>query len=86
MTNVRFEDFQNDMKTMRAVELDLIIIGEAVNTISEEVQEAHPEIAWHLMRRMRNRLVHDYFSVSPRILWDTIQQDLPPLADSLLKL
>lgn len=66
VTNVPFEEFQDDMKTMRAVELDLIIIGEAANTIPEEVQAAHPEIAWHLMRGMRNRLVHTYFSVSPK--------------------
>jgi uncharacterized protein with HEPN domain len=86
VTNVRFEEFQDDLKTMRAVELDLIILGEAANTIPEEVEEAHPEIAWHLMRGMRNRLVHTYFSVSPKILWDTIHQDLPPLALALAKL
>jgi uncharacterized protein with HEPN domain len=61
VANMRFEEFQDDMKTMRAVELDLIIIGEAAINIPEEVQEAHPEIAWHLMRGMRNRLVHTYF-------------------------
>lgn len=71
---------------MRAIELDLIIIGEAANAIPEEVQEAHSEIAWHLMRGMRNRLIHTYFSVSPKILWDTIHQDLPPLDDTLVKL
>lgn len=86
VTDTRFEEFQDDLKTIRAVELDLIIIGEAANTISEEVQEAHPEIAWHLMRGMRNRLVHTYFLVAPKILWDTIHQDLPPLAESLMRL
>jgi len=68
---------------MRAVELDLIIIGEAANTIPEDIQETYPEISWQLMRGMLNRLVHTYFSVSPQILWDTIQQDLPPLVESL---
>lgn len=71
------------MKTMRAVELNLIIIGEAANSIPEEVQDAHPEIAWHLMRAMRNQLIHTYFSVSPQILWDTIHYDLPPLNELL---
>lgn len=78
-----FEDFQSDLRTIRAVELDLIIIGEAATGIPEDVQDAHPEIAWHLMRGMRNQLVHAYFSISPQILWDTIHQDLPPLAKSL---
>lgn len=86
VANMDFEVFQNDTKTMRAVELDLIIIGEATQSIPQEVQEAHPEVAWHLMRGMRNRLVHSYFSASPRILWDTIHQDLPTLAETLLGL
>ncbi len=63
VANTGFEEFQDDLKTMRAVELDLIIIGKAANTIPEEVEEAHPEIAWYLMHGMRNRLVHTYFSV-----------------------
>ena len=84
--NLSFEQFQDDLKTIRAVELNLIIIGEAANGIPEEIQNQHAQIGWHLMCAMRNRLVHTYFSVSPKILWDTIQVDLPPLAKSLQEL
>lgn len=81
-----YENFQNDLKTIRAIELDFIILGEAANAIPDEIQEAYPEISWQLMRGIRNRLVHTYFSVSPKILWDTIEQDLPPLEKSLKKI
>jgi uncharacterized protein with HEPN domain len=77
------ETFAADTKAIKAVELDLIIIGEAASHISPEVQRDHPQIPWNLMRAMRNRLVHVYFSVDPRIIWDTIRNDLPPLAQSL---
>jgi uncharacterized protein with HEPN domain len=83
-----FDAFRNDAKTIRAVELDFIIIGEAANRIPETVQAAYPEIPWHLMRAMRNRLVHVYFSVDPQVVWDTIHNDLPPLIpllESLLR-
>ena len=86
VADIGFADFQNDLKTMRAVELNIIVIGEATNAIPEDVQENHPQIAWQLMRGMRNRLVHTYFLISPQILWDTIQQDLPPVAESLEKI
>ena len=86
VSTMEFIDFKNDIKTMRAVELNFIIIGEAANAIPEEVQKAYPQIAWQLMSGMRNRLVHTYFWVSPQILWDTIQQDLPPVAESLEKI
>ena len=59
-----FDALRNDPKTLRAVELDFIIIGEAAHHIPETVQAAHPEIPWHLMRAMRNRLVHVYWRFS----------------------
>jgi len=80
---IAFEALRYDAKTMRAVALDFIIIGEAASHIPEEVERAHPEVPWHLMRAMRNRLVHAYFSIDPQIVWDTIYHDLPPLVPLL---
>ena len=50
------------------------------------MQEAHSEIPWHLMRALRNRLVHDYFSVDPKIVLDAVHNDLPPLVGPLKQL
>jgi uncharacterized protein with HEPN domain len=38
------------------------------------------------MRAMRNRLVHVYFEADPRLVWDTVENDLPPLIPALEKL
>ncbi len=81
-----FDEFQNDIKTLRAIELDFIIIGAAVNDIPDNIQQSHPEIPWHFMRAMRNRLVHVYFEVDPQLVWDTIKVDLPDLVENLKKL
>jgi uncharacterized protein with HEPN domain len=83
MNGMDFETFRQDVKTIRAVELNFIIIGEAAGGISDEVIDAHPEIPWHLMRSMRNRLVHVYFEVDPKLVWDTVMNDIPPLISSL---
>jgi uncharacterized protein with HEPN domain len=32
---------------------------------------------------MRNRLVHAYFGINLDVIWQTVQQDLPPLIDLL---
>jgi len=73
------ERFQTDLKTVRAVELDFIVIGEAAIAIPDQVQERYPAVPWHLMRGMRNRLVHAYFAVDEQVMWDTVQNDLPLL-------
>ena len=78
-----FETFQADEKTIRAVEMNLIIIGEAAGQIPDEIQEEHAQIPWSLMRAMRNRMAHVYFSVDEKLLWETVTQDLNPLVPSL---
>jgi uncharacterized protein with HEPN domain len=35
---------------------------------------------------MRNRLIHAYFDINLDILWQTINEDLPPLIDELEKI
>jgi uncharacterized protein with HEPN domain len=32
---------------------------------------------------MRNRLIHGYFDVNLDIVWETVQNDLPPLVATL---
>ena len=81
-----FESFKVDDRSIRAVEMNFIIIGEAANQIPEEVEERHTSIPWSLMRAMRNRIVHVYFKVDEKVMWDTVQNDLPPLVPELEKL
>jgi uncharacterized protein with HEPN domain len=35
---------------------------------------------------MRDRVVHDYFGISLDIVWDVIQNHVPPLRDKLGRL
>jgi uncharacterized protein with HEPN domain len=82
-----FEAFQRDDKTIRAVEMNLIIIGEAAGQIPDNVQEAHSQIPWSLMRAMRNRMAHVYFSVDEHLLWETATEELDelvPLLEAIL--
>ena len=78
--------FKEDDKSIRAVEMNFIIIGEAANQIPEEVEEKYTAIPWTLMRAMRNRIVHVYFKVDEKLMWDTIQTDLPPLISRTRKI
>lgn len=81
--NMNFGEFQEERKTLRAVTADFIIIGEAAVNMPGDVVSSHPEVPWHVMSGMRNALVHAYFDIDSRIVWDTIQQDLPNLVRPL---
>ena len=55
------------------------IIGEVAGRISVQFQEAHPEIPWHAMTGMRNRMIHGYDDIDFNIVWNTVQESIPLL-------
>ena len=67
------------MKTRRAIERSIEIIGEAMNRILK----INPEIGISDSRKIvdtRNRIVHGYDKISDEIIWLVVQRYLPILA------
>jgi len=73
------EDFKKDRKTFSATIRELEIIGEAVNNISDELKQKYLHVLWQEIRSFRNKIVHEYFGVDIRIVWDIITNELPIL-------
>ena len=70
--------FQKDLKTRKAVERNIEIIGEAKDRILEKA----PDILISDSRKIvdtRNRIIHGYDSVSADVLWLIINRHLPIL-------
>ena len=78
-----YESFATDERTVDAVVRNITVIGEATRNIPAEVVARHSEIPWNEMRNMRNVVMHGYFGVSTRIVWETVANDLPPLVHLL---
>ena len=74
-----FSEFENDDLHQLAILKSVEIIGEAASRISEETKAGHPDIPWAEIIELRNRLVHAYFAIQLDIVWQTVQEDLPPL-------
>jgi uncharacterized protein with HEPN domain len=51
--------------------------------VSVETRAAHPDIPWKDIAGIRDRVVHDYFGVSLDIVWDVVQNHVPPLRERL---
>lgn len=59
------------------------VVGEAAARISNDTKEAHPEIPWHEIVGLRNRIVHVYFEIDPGLVWQIVHEDLPTLISQL---
>jgi uncharacterized protein with HEPN domain len=61
----------------------LQIIGEAANRLSETVRTSHPEIPWEKIIGMRHVLVHGYFEIDLRLVWEAVERDIPDLKNKV---
>ena len=78
-----FEAFERDETLRRAFVRSLEIIGEATKQLPPALLERYPAVPWRQVTRMRDRLIHGYFSVSDRVVWDTVQSGIPVLATTV---
>lgn len=85
VANVSWDDFQLDLMRQAAVTRQLEIIGEAARRISENSQAEIPEIPWHQIIGMRNRIAHEYDRLTLDRLWNTIHIALLPMITLLEK-
>ncbi len=78
------ESFLGDDKTIDATLMQLEVIAECSNKLTKEFKDGHPEIPFRFIIDMRNVAVHDYFGVIRKTVWETCQDDLPPLKQTIL--
>ncbi len=80
-----FKEFENDIRTRRAVERNLEIIGEAVNRILK----TDPKIDLTNSRKIvdaRNRIIHGYDTITVEVIWGIIINHLPLLKQEVASL
>jgi uncharacterized protein with HEPN domain len=69
---------QNSMMKFASVK-QIEIIGEAANYISEETKNKFSDIQWRQITGLRHVLVHEYFGVDSKLIWQIITDDIPEL-------
>lgn len=77
-----FEEFLVDIKTQSAVQHQILILGEAVKRLPEEIKTSHPDVPWKNMAGTRDVLIHCYEEADFEIIWNIVSDQLPKLYPS----
>jgi uncharacterized protein with HEPN domain len=77
-----FENFKNDIKTKRAIERNLEIIGEAVKRIIDKDSDFKLSNSKKVIG-LRNRIIHGYDVISDELIWGILINDLPKLRSEI---
>jgi uncharacterized protein with HEPN domain len=81
--DMTYETFKDDRKTRLAVEKLFEIIGEASFKINKDFKRRYADVEWKEMEGTRHILVHNYYEVIPKVLWDVKEVYLLDLSKKL---
>jgi uncharacterized protein with HEPN domain len=80
-----FAKYQNDLRTKRAVERNIEIIGEALSRILKRDETISISNSRKIVDT-RNRIIHGYDSVSDDVIWGIVIRHLPILQTEIQEL
>lgn len=80
-----FGKYQNDLRTKRAVERNIEIIGEALSRILKRDETILISNARKIVDT-RNRIIHGYDAVSDDVIWGIVIRHLPILQTEIQEL
>jgi uncharacterized protein with HEPN domain len=64
----------------------LLVIGEAVKTLPNEILALQPDVPWREIARLRDFLAHHYYRVDARVIRRTVEAPLDQLTAAVAEL
>ena len=86
MNGVSHEAFLADERTVRAVCMTLINIGELVKNTTEDLRASHRDIPWRAIAGMRDVTAHRYQTLRKEDVYNTRVEDLPVFEAQIMNL
>jgi uncharacterized protein with HEPN domain len=80
------DEFLTDRKTQDAVLRNLQTMAASTQQLSDAAKARRPEVQWRQIAAFRNVLTHNYLGIDLTRIWDTIENDLPALAEAVASL
>lgn len=77
------DEFYSNVQLQDSVIRRFEIIGEAVKQIPQDLKDKYAEIPWKKISGTRDVLIHEYFGVNLKRIWDTIQKNILPFKKQL---
>ena len=74
-----FAQLEADWEFQFVVQRAIEIISEATRRLPTELKDLRPEIQWRRAAGIGSILRHEYHTISSKVIWDVVREELPPL-------
>jgi uncharacterized protein with HEPN domain len=83
LKGVKLDDFVVNQEKLDSVSRRLIVIGEAVKSLSQStlkmLRHEHPDIRWNDIGKLKDKLTHHYWTIDVAQLWEIAKVHVPIL-------
>lgn len=77
--NIRKHRAYDNETGQKAIQLEITIIGEAINNLTDELRASNPHIEWGAIVGTRNRIIHGYFGINEEIIEGIVEEEINEL-------
>ncbi|MDO9540081.1 MAG: DUF86 domain-containing protein [Methanocalculus sp.] len=78
-----YDGLLDDPIRQRAIIRSIEIIGEATKNLSQKLKDEHTDIPWKLIAGSRDKMIHAYFDIDWRIVWNILTHEIPDLDEKM---
>jgi uncharacterized protein with HEPN domain len=64
--------FLRDARTYDAILMRLVAIGEELSMVRQVLEDKEPQLEWHRIIGVRNRISHGYWEVDKDVVWELL--------------
>lgn len=77
------ETYDTDIAVARACQYNIVRLAADLERLGEDWLAANPDVPWRLIKGMRNRVVHDYWTIDDDVVWAAVTKYAPELHRAL---
>ncbi|HUX98115.1 MAG TPA: DUF86 domain-containing protein [Candidatus Deferrimicrobium sp.] len=81
--DLEFEVFINNETLKRSFVRSLEVIGEAAKNLFKDFRKKYAHIKWEKIVWLRDILIHQYFGIDYKTVWDIIKNQVPFLKEQI---
>ena len=81
--NLQYEKFINDETLKRSFVRALEVIGEATKNLPDDFRQKYPQVQWKEIAGLRDILIHHYFGVDYKAIWDIVKNKIPKIKEQI---
>jgi uncharacterized protein with HEPN domain len=75
--------YDSDIAVARACQYNVVRLAADLERLGELWLTSHPAVPWRLIKGMRNRIAHNYWTLDDDIVWTVVEQHAAQLHEAL---